>query len=258
MAWCRFTYTAIRQVVLAIVKTVLAGGSLTKDDAWKITWNTLYDLQADYQNIIVDREQRACTGLRLMFGLTNPWANVIYYQCMAQTQLVDNLFSLGLNLFVDIPMATCVCKDAKNQPIALYATQTCAPKLPATLVPTLYMIVNQLTGNVPYKQKGLACDAVMAYVRGQVTSAMDPLFSSAFSALDALADSVDYFLIAFDPGAGQCLHVGTDPHVVVIVPQPADYFLKCAGTSICQVRLVYYHGAALGLFNPLDFPAILG
>ena len=45
MAWCRFTYTAIRQVVLAIVKTVLAGGSLTKDDAWKITWNTLYDLQ---------------------------------------------------------------------------------------------------------------------------------------------------------------------------------------------------------------------
>ena len=86
----------------------------------------LSGLQADYQNIIVDREQRACAGLRLMFGLDNPWANVIYYECMAQTQLVDSLFSLALNIFVDIPMATCVCKDSKNQPIALYAMQTCA------------------------------------------------------------------------------------------------------------------------------------
>ena len=191
----------------------------------------------------MDREQRACAGLKLIFGLDNPWADVLYYHCLTQTTLVDSLFALTLNIVVDIPMVTCICKDATNQPITLYAMETCAPKLPATLVPTLYMIVNQLTGNIPGQHPHLACAGVLGYVRGQVSTAMDPWFTSAFSGLDALADSIDYALVEFDPTAGQCLDFDSDPHVVVIVPQPADYFLKCAGTSICQVRRVYSLGS---------------
>ena len=51
VAWCRFTYTALRQIALAVVKAVLAGNSLTSSDAWKITWNTLYDLQVSLYSL---------------------------------------------------------------------------------------------------------------------------------------------------------------------------------------------------------------
>ena len=123
IAWCRFTYTALRQIALAIVKSVLANNQITTSQAWQVAWNTLYDLQADYTNIIEDREQRTCAGLKLMFGLDNPWADVLYYSCLSQASLVDNMFALALNVFVDIPMVTCICKDTSNLPVQLFAME---------------------------------------------------------------------------------------------------------------------------------------
>jgi hypothetical protein len=159
VAWCRFGYRAIVTITLAILKPILAGQAPTSQAVWRVFWSALYDLKANYTSIITDRNRMACGGLKLMFGMDNPWANVVYHQCASAAELTDGLFALLLSIFVDIPMVKCVCKDSAGQPIASFVTDVCAETLPASLRPTLFSIANQIRGS----SAALACNSVLAF-----------------------------------------------------------------------------------------------
>ena len=233
LAWSRFSYRLFSQVGLDLLKRFLDPlRDVTLAGAFTLFWADLYDLRDEFSATVTARMRLACGGIKVMFGVDNPWANLLYHQCAAGAELGDNMLRLALDIFVQIPMAKCVCKDVSGRSVPSVVTRTCAPPLPVSLLPTLYTIANELTGSLPVRT--MACERVLETVKGAVSAALDPFFAHQFQAMDALGSSVEYVTATYDADAGRCLDFQNDPHVVVIVPQPVDYFHRCAGTSLCR------------------------
>ena len=233
LAWSRFVYRAVSEYALALLKRFLDPlDDLTLSGAYSLFWAGLYDLRDEYTTTVTSRMRLACGGLKLVMGVDSPWAELLYHQCAAGAELTDGMFRLVLDIFVQIPMAKCVCKDVSGQAVAAFVTQRCAPSLPVSLVPTLYSIANELSGTVPIR--AMACERVVESVRSAINGSLDAWFGHLYSSLDALGSSVDYATAVFDDEAGRCLDFQNDPHVVVIVPQPVDYFQRCGQTSLCK------------------------
>lgn len=233
MAWGRFVYRTFSTYAIALLKRILDPlVHVTASDAFALFWANLYDLQGEYTSTVSDRVRLACGGIKLMLGLDNPWAGLLYHQCMASAELTDGTLALVLNIFVQIPMAKCVCKDAAGQSLSRFVVQRCAPPLPASLLPTLYSIANEVSGAVPAPQ--MRCERVLDSVKASISNSMQGWFTQQYLAMDTLANVVDYATGVFDDNAGRCLDFRNDPHVVVIVPQPVDYFQRCGRTSMCK------------------------
>jgi len=234
IAWARFTYKALAEISLVIAKEVLLGKDQTASHIWQVVWATLYDLQAQYTAVITDRNLMACGGLKLMFGLDNPWANLLYGTCAMNAEYYASVLRMAMDMFVEIPMVKCVCKDSAGLDARSYVEKTCAPNLPVTIRPKLYMIVNQLQGLTSANFEQMACERVVTDLQTTLQNELNPVFESFEMAAEALASLIDYTLTPWDSDAGHCLDYQTDSHVVVIVPQPVDYFAKCADTSLCH------------------------
>jgi len=234
IAWARFAYKVVSEIALVIAKEVLQGKDQTAQHIWQSVWATLYDLQAEYTSVITDRNLMACGGLRLMFGLDNPWANLLYGTCAMNAEYYASVLRMAMDIFVEIPMVKCVCKDSAGLNARDYVQRTCAPNLPVTIRPKLYMIVNQLQGMTSNNFRQMACDRVVSSLQTTLQGELDPVFEAFQTAADALASLVDYTLTPWDKDGGHCLDFQTDPHVVVLVPDPVDYFAKCADTTLCH------------------------
>lgn len=233
LAWSRFVYRAVSEFALVLLKRFLDPlTDLTLSGAYSLFWGNLYDLRDEYTTTVTSRMRLACGGIKLIFGVDSPWAELLYHQCAAGAELTDGMFRLVLDIFVLIPMAKCVCKDVSGQAVSSFVTQRCAPSLPVSLVPTLYSIANELSGTVPIRT--MACERVLDSVKASISGSLDVWFGHLFQSLDALGSSVDYATAVFDDDAGRCLDFQNDPHVVVIVPQPVDYFQRCSTTSLCK------------------------
>jgi hypothetical protein len=237
--WSRFSYKAMSTIALDLVKRTLDSTSteeLTAARVFQLIWADLYDLKDEFDTAITGPTRMGCAGLKLIFGTDNPWASLLYHQCVASAELTsDLLMGLGLNMFVLIPMAKCVCKDSRGRDVSTFVKETCAPPLPVALLPTLYTIANEAQAMVynPF-YKDLQCELVLKHVRTEIGVSLDSWFLNQHLALAALGSAVDYATAPFDSKAGKCMDFANDPHVVVIVPQPVDYFQRCAGTSLCK------------------------
>lgn len=237
--WSRFSYKAMSTIVLDLVKRILDQtnqDSLTVKRVFQLIWANLYDLKDEFEAGITSKTRVGCAGLRLIFGTDNPWATVLYHQCVATAELTsDLLMGMGLNMFVLIPMAKCVCKDSRGQDIARFVQETCAPPLPLALLPMMYTIANEARALQQNPLLGeLQCESVLTYVRTEISQSLDSWFENQHLSLIALGNSVDYVTSTFDSKAGKCMDFTNDPHVVVLVPQPVDYFQRCAATSLCK------------------------
>ena len=236
VAWSRYSYRLVSVIAISITKRALDPAvDLNAARVFHLIWGHLYDLQDEFDATVTDRMRLGCAGLKLMFGAGNPWADFVYQHCSSGAELTRSLMRTVLNIFVQIPMAKCVCRDSAGQPLAAFATAQCAPILPVSLLPTLYMIVNEVMADSAGAQyANLACPRVLERVKTEISGSMDSWFDHQYKAMDALSSSVDYMTSSFDDKAGRCLDFQNDPHVTVIVPQPVDYFQRCAGTSRCK------------------------
>jgi len=233
-SWARFAYTALSQVALGIAKAALASAEQTDASIWQTVWSVLYDLETDYNADVTQQTLMGCAGVQQILGYTNPWARLAFNACQMGAEYYASLFRMLLDLFVDIPLVKCVCVDAAGANVRTYVEETCAAALPLTARPALFMIVNQLQGLAPSRFKAYACKNVIAELTSTLNAELDPVFEAFEAGAEALAGVIDYTLIPFDGDAGNCLDFDTDPHVVVIMPSPPDYFLQCAATSLCQ------------------------
>lgn len=234
IAWARFIYHVVAEIALVITKAVLQGSDQTAQQIWQVVWATLYDLEGSYRSIITDRNLMACGGLKLMFGISNPWAEFLYGTCAMNAEYYSSVLRMAMDVFVEIPMVKCVCKDSTGLNTRDYVQRTCAPNLPVTIRPRLYMIVNQLQGLTSSAFQNLACEQVISDLQTTLQNELNPVFENFQIAANALASLVDFTLTPWDKDSGHCLDFQTDPHVVVLVPQPMDYFAKCADTSLCH------------------------
>lgn len=64
-----------------------------------------------------------------MFGVDNPWAMLVYYQCTATVSTFDNAFDTLLNINIYIPMAVCVCKNSRGYDPMTYVVNECAAQV---------------------------------------------------------------------------------------------------------------------------------
>jgi hypothetical protein len=241
--WSRFAYKALSTIAREVARRALdqtrPDEALTAVKVFKLVWATLYDLKDEFETTITSKNRLGCAGLRLIMGVDNPWATLLYHQCAASAELTKGLQGLALDLFVQIPMAKCICKDSSGGDVAAFAIGTCATGLPVALLPTLYMIANEIqyggvSGSLYNSFTELRCAAVLTSVRASIAGSLDAWFENQHLALRALGSSMDYALASFDENAGDCLNFADDPHTVVLVPQPVDYFQRCAGTSMCR------------------------
>jgi hypothetical protein len=237
--WSRFSYKALSVISTDLVKRLLDTTNpdpLTVKRVFQLIWAHLYDLKDEFDATITAKTRMGCAGLRLVFGTDNPWAAVLYHQCAATAELTSDLWTgVALNMFVLIPMAKCVCKESRGHDIARFVKETCAPPLPVALLPMLYTIANEARAlqQDPLLSE-LQCASVLAYVRTEISQSLDSWFENQHLSLIALGNSVDYATATFDSNAGKCMDFTNDPHVVVLVPQPVDYFQRCAATTLCK------------------------
>ena len=240
--WSRFSYKAVSTVAVGVARRALdtTAPPLTAARVFEMIWADVYDLKDEFEATITQKNRMGCAGLRLIFasgdGSSNPWADLVYHQCVAAAELTEGLMmGLGVNTFVLIPMAKCVCKDSRGADVGRYVVETCAPRLPTSLLPTLFTIANEARAlQATEGYEALQCAGVLGHVKGQIGGALDAWFASQHLGLQALGAAVDYATSAFDPKGGKCTDFLGDPHVVVLVPQPVDYFARCAGTSMCK------------------------
>lgn len=125
MSMANFLYHFVVDLIYRIVRASFTG---VKPEA--VFYATMYDFQQDFDETVMSTAHRACTGLSLAFGYTNPWALFIRHQCDAWASVPSGMQRF-LNVFlVDIPTAKCICKDAQGNNFARYATDNCFKNAP--------------------------------------------------------------------------------------------------------------------------------
>jgi len=103
VAWSRYSYMALSVVALEITKRVLDPHfELDATKVFSIIWASLYDLNDDFDATVANRLNTGCAGLKLMFGINNPWSDLVYYQCLAAAELTRGLMRLTINMFVQV------------------------------------------------------------------------------------------------------------------------------------------------------------
>lgn len=233
-SWARFSARFFAVVGAQVASKLAVQGVLDLGELWRDMINTLYDHRPLFKSTVTDRGLSACVGLQLMLGGANPPSKLLYHSCLSSVRVVDGAMDLFLHAFADAPMVKCVCKDSAGHNAAKYAREHCIWRAPKSMQPTLYGMVAASEGLIG--GDALLCPAVIAYTRRQLESTMSPYFETVFASLDALGDSVDYMLSGFDAEAGQCSNYRADPHVVVIMPEPVDYFRGCGATTYCRAK----------------------
>jgi len=228
--WSRFATRIFMVIGVDMVIALCSVPEVTVAALHRILTNGIYDQRAAFQAIVADRAKGGCEGVRIIFGGDNPWANVLYHLCMSSADFLNGAYDFGMSLFVEAPMVKCICKDAAGQNVRTYGTTQCAPATPSTLRPTLLSIIALESDNA------LLCPDVIGFVRVSMEGTFEPWFKDMYNVLDALGSSVDYALIGFDDDAGQCLNFADNSNVVVILPDPIDYFQACGTTSDCHSK----------------------
>ena len=200
----------------------------------------VYDVSNQYETVLQTRSTAGCTGILVMLGGNNPWAEVAEAVCLSSANLIFGMIDLLLTIFVEVPLVHCVCKASIGYSLPTYAIQHCMSQTPSSLQPVIYGMAHSATTG---SNQNLLCPAMIAYAKKQLRGSMQPWFSSVYDGLDALGNSVDYAMVGFDDAAGQCLAFDRDPQVVVIMPEPVDYFQTCATTDFCLTKCAVEWGS---------------
>ena len=232
-----FWYRVTRQLVTATVKRMLNTAGTTGPSPWQDFLDAMYTGRADWDNKVMLNAENGCEGVSLLLGgNTSPWALLAKHTCLNGVTLVDGLYKFLLAAFVDVPLIKCVCKDSQGNDQASYALSTCIQQVPTNMRPIIFGMVAVVRSGG--KAGPPLCARVLGYTRDAMINSMTPWFSSIYDGMDALGSSVDYVMKGFDDDAGQCLNYQHNPDVVVIVPEPVDYFQACGKTTSCQSKCI--------------------
>jgi hypothetical protein len=198
-------------------------------------------MRDDFDAHVLDSFRQSCAGISLILGIDNPWAKFVYYQCVAASKKVESATDLFLTIFNLVPFSHCMCTESAGKVLGEHAMLNCVPRASTKLRPVLLEMVQASRDQVTY-DGGLTrganplCTSMLDYTKSKVVDSVQPWFDAQYKSLDSLAASADYLVNWFDPNAGKCLDVYNDNSVVVILPNPTDYFHACGGTSLCKSK----------------------
>jgi len=190
-----------------------------------VFWNVLYDGRVDYENLVAKRMFNTCGGLALMAGYTSPLGNVILHYCFAGVKSTIATLNLLSVFFVDLPIIVCVCRQTSGNNPADWILHNCDS--PDGLKPLLRTIMDN-----PHM-----CAEFVNRTNTNLTTVFDDTLGELFAGTNTVGSVLDSLLAAVDGSkAGQCDNFNSNPYVVTLIPEPADYWRVCGNTDFCRLR----------------------
>jgi hypothetical protein len=190
-----------------------------------IFWNAVYEGRVDYKELVSTRMFNTCGGLALMAGYFTPMGNMILHYCFAGVKSTTATLDLVSIFMVDLPVIVCICKQTAGENPASWIVKHC--EAPDGLKPRLRRVMDSPD----------ACAAMMATTNANLTGVFDDVFGELFTGTSSVGSVLDSFVAAVDPEkAGQCDNFETNPYVVTLIPEPADYWRVCGSTDFCRLR----------------------
>jgi hypothetical protein len=207
-------------IIVQIIQAVKAERSIGS-----VFWNVVYDGRVDYNDLIASRMLNTCGGFALMAGYSTPLGNMILHYCFAGVKSTMATLDLLSVFLVDMPIIVCVCKSISGNNPADWIINNCDS--PDGFKPLLRRIMDSPT----------QCADLVANTNANLTGVFDDVFGELFAGTTSTGSILDSFLAAVDPkNAGQCDNFDSNPYVVTIIPEPADYWRVCGNTDFCKLR----------------------
>lgn len=226
VAW--WVSIVVNGVIMDIIPAAVRGDV---GGAFRSIFMNVYESQGSFKELVLADQHLACFGLSMMMGLNNPWAEMLLHLCQFPIHATQGVLDFTLTLFVDVAFTGCLCVQSSGGDFYEYARRECYTNAPKHLQP---LIIRWLRfGDAA---PGDVCRDMRTQMQSKIVHAMDPAWKSLAKAADSVGGSLDYLTVLFDEEAGQCLNFETDPYVVVILPEPVDYFRACSMTSLCEQR----------------------
>jgi hypothetical protein len=197
-----------------------------------VLWQTLADSMDDFRTYLVKPGFRACAGLGVMLGYSNPWARVFRESCNSAVATQATAVETVKVLFVYVPTLACICRDTQGRNFAEYAQENCWEPAP-TFMKTLVSDLIKTTGTTSQSD---ACEKFLSQTEDELRGIMDPVMQFAYAATEAVGSSLDYLTAMIDPEAGSCSNLISSPYTMAIVPEPIDYFRACGKTNTCRSK----------------------
>ena len=196
-----------------------------KRSVGSVFWNVLYDGRLDYRQLVATRMFNTCGGMSLMAGYTSPLGKVTLHYCFAGVKTTIATLDLVSVFLVDIPIMACACTQGYgHNPENWIYTKCESPDGVRPLLRTLMDSQDQ-------------CSAMLHHTTKNLTGVFDDVFGELFAGTTYVGSIMDSFIAAIDPGkAGNCDNYDSNPYVVTLIPEPADYWRVCGTTSFCKLR----------------------
>ena len=190
-----------------------------------VFWNILYDGRLDYKQLVATRMFNTCGGMALMAGYTSPLGKVTLHYCFAGVKSTTATLDLVSVFLVDIPVMACVCKQGEGRNARNWIYNHC--ESPDGLRPLLRTVMD----------KRDQCGILLQMTNKNLTGVFDDVFGEMFAGTTYIGSILDSLVAAIDPGkAGNCDNFDSNPYVVTLIPEPADYWRVCGTTSFCKLR----------------------
>ena len=230
LSMARYLWITLNQAGRKIFQQHADTTGLSPSDPYQIFMETMYESRGLFTSLVVDRGISACAGLGQIFGSTraNPVGKLVESGCVSSVEFTRGVFDLWAILTVDVDFVQCVCVKAAGEPVG-YIEDVCVPKVPVFMRSLVLGVSSEIS-------QALNCKRLIPGISQNIHDTMNTWFSSMYASADVMSDVIDYATVGFDQDAGQCMNWEQNPFVVVIVPQPVDYFQGCAITDMCHSR----------------------
>lgn len=207
-------------IVVQIIQATQAQRSIGS-----VFWNVLYDGRVDYNELVAKRMFNTCGGFALMAGYSTPLGNMILHYCFAGVRSTVATLDLLSIFMVDLPIVACVCKGTAGNNPSDWILHNCDS--PDGLKPLLRRSMDEPD----------SCAALISQTNANLTGVFDEAFGELFAGTTSVGSILDSLLQAVDgEKAGQCDNFDSNPYVVTLIPEPADYWRVCGNTDFCKIR----------------------
>lgn len=190
-----------------------------------IFWNVLYDGRVDYETLVARCMFNTCGGMALMAGYGTPMGNTVLHYCFAGVRSSMATLDLISVFTVDLPLVACVCRKAVGNNPAAWILNNC--DAPDGLKPLLRTLIDDPA----------QCETLVAKTNADLTGVFNETFGELFTGTTSVGSILDSFMAAIDNSNGdQCDNYESNPYVVTLIPEPADYWRVCGQTDFCRLR----------------------
>ena len=214
-----------RMVVQIIQASSSSSQNKRSSSVGSIFWNVLYDGRLDYKQLVATRMLNTCGGMALMAGYNSPLGKVTLHYCFAGVKSTTATLDLVSVFLVDIPVMACACRQGEGRNVRSWIYHNCDS--PDGLRPLLRTVMDSRD----------QCGALLNMTTKNLTGVFDDVFGELFAGTTYVGSILDSLIAAIDPGkAGNCDNYDSNPYVVTLIPEPADYWRVCGSTSFCKLR----------------------